>query len=93
MVLQVLAHARQVAHHADAVLAQQRRRPDPGQLQQLRRLQRAGAQQHLAPGSQRAHLAVDAVAHAAGAAALEQHGHGVGAGLHAQVGRPSAGRR
>ena len=43
MVLQVLAHAGQVAHHADAMLAQQRRRADAGQLQQLRRLQRAGA--------------------------------------------------
>ncbi|KAG0923995.1 hypothetical protein G6F32_014075 [Rhizopus arrhizus] len=75
VVLQVLADARQIPHHADAELPQQRGRPDAGQLQQLRRLQRARAQHHFAPCAQRAHLAVLPVAHDAGAAAFEQHGH------------------
>ncbi|CUI27591.1 Uncharacterised protein [Achromobacter xylosoxidans] len=97
VVLQVLAHAGQVAHHADAEAPQQRGRAHARQLQQLRRLQRAGAQDHLAAGPQRAHLAVLAVAHAAGAAALKQHRHCVRAGLDTQVGaaarRPQIGHR
>jgi len=36
MVLQVLADARQVVHHGDAVLLQQRAGSDAGELQQLR---------------------------------------------------------
>ncbi|MOA28411.1 hypothetical protein D3C78_1493520 [compost metagenome] len=49
MVLQVFTNAGQVAHHADTKLAQQRGRAHARELQQLRRLQRARAQHHLAP--------------------------------------------
>ena len=48
MVLQVLADTGQVAHDRDAVPAQQRRRADARQLQQLRRLDRAGFKQDVA---------------------------------------------
>ena len=48
VVVQVRADAGQVVHHGDAVLLQLRARADARQHQQLRRLQRAGAQQHLA---------------------------------------------
>ncbi len=44
MVLQIGAHARQVVHHVNAVLAQQRCGPDARELQQLRRVHGAGAQ-------------------------------------------------
>ena len=36
MVLQIGAHGRHVADHGDAELLQQRARPEPRQLQQLR---------------------------------------------------------
>ena len=49
MVLQVLADALERVHDRNAVLLQQRGRPDAGQLQQLRRLQRAGGEDHFAP--------------------------------------------
>jgi transposase len=45
-------------HHRDAVLLQQRARPDAGKLQQLRRVDRPAGQQHLAP---RAHLTDHAI--------------------------------
>ena len=49
MVLQVLADALERVHHGNAVLLQQRGRSNAGQLQQLRRLQRAGGKDHFAP--------------------------------------------
>ena len=48
VVLQVLAHPRQVGHHVDAEPGQQRRAAHPGQLQQLRRVDGPAAQDHLA---------------------------------------------
>ena len=47
MVLQIVADPRQFVDHRDAVLAQQIARPDPGKLQQLRRLDRAAGEQYL----------------------------------------------
>ena len=48
VVLQVFADTGQVVDHGHAVLFEQGGRPHAGQLQQLRRLQRAGAQKHFA---------------------------------------------
>ena len=53
VVLQVLADAGQIVQHLDAVFAQQRRRPDARELQQLRRADRAGGHHHRARGAQR----------------------------------------
>ncbi len=50
VILQVLADARGVEHHRNAQLAQRFPGPDARQHQHLRRLQRAGRQQHLARG-------------------------------------------
>ena len=70
----------------DAVLLQLRARADARQHQQLRRLQRAGAEQHLAPRLQLLQLAADAHLHADRAPAFEQDARGVGLGHHLQVG-------
>jgi hypothetical protein len=56
VVLQVGAHARQVAHHVNAVLAQQRRRADARQLQDLRRANAARAQDHFTLCGGRGHF-------------------------------------
>src|SRR5579875_1207707 len=48
MILQVLADAGERMHHGDTVLLQQRRRPDAGQLEQMRRADRAGGEDKLA---------------------------------------------
>ena len=48
MVLQVLADAREVVHDADAERLELGRVADPGDLQQLRRVDRAAAEDHLA---------------------------------------------
>src|SRR6185437_11191303 len=49
MVLQVLADSRQMMRGGDAVFSQRRRVADARQHQELRRLERAGGQDHLAP--------------------------------------------
>ncbi len=64
MVLQVLADARQIVHDFDAVAAQQAGRADAGELQQLRALQRARGQHHLARGAHFMRGAVLAIAQA-----------------------------
>ena len=56
VVLQVLAHAGQVGDHVDAEPAEQLGRAHAGQLQQLRRVDRAAAQDDLAPRASRAVL-------------------------------------
>ena len=48
MVLQILADARQRMDDRNAELLQQRGRADAGELQQLRRLQGAGRENHFA---------------------------------------------
>jgi hypothetical protein len=50
VVLQVAADVGRVGDDVDAVPAQQRRRADPRELQQVRRLQRAGGDDHLGVG-------------------------------------------
>ena len=91
VVLQVLADAGQVEHQRHVQVAQQRRRADAGTLQDLRRGDGPGAQQHLAAGAGLFRLAGIAaqVGHAAGAQAVEQDALGEGVGADGQV-RPLA---
>ena len=49
VVLQVAADRRQVRHHLDPVLPEQRPRPQPRELQELRAVHRPRAQHHPAP--------------------------------------------
>ncbi len=46
VILQVVSDPGRIEHHSDAVLVQQRRGPDAGQLQQLRRVVGAAGHQH-----------------------------------------------
>ena len=77
VVAQVLAHPGQVLQHLDAELPQLLRRPDAGQLQQLRRVEGACTDDHFAAG---AHLAARAAlieAHADRAPVFEQDAGGL----------------
>ena len=86
VVLQVAAHAGQRVAHGDAVALQLGAVADAGEHEQLRRVEGAGGQQHLAPGVQGLRLAVQQRLHAGGAAAIQQHAPRLRAGEHAQVG-------
>ena len=88
VILQVLADPRQIVDHYDAVLLQQLSRPDPGKLQQLRRVDRAAREQHLAPRPGSAHDPVLRIFEAYCALALEQHAVRQCADLDAQIGPP-----
>jgi hypothetical protein len=66
--------------------------PDARQHQQLRRLQRARAQQHFAAGLQRAACPALLQFDANGAAAVHQHAGHLGLGHHLQVGPLAVGR-
>ncbi|MNO89958.1 hypothetical protein D3C76_814570 [compost metagenome] len=85
VVLQVLADAGQFVAHGDAVGADLGLRADPGQHQQLRAAEGAGAQQHLAARLQLHALALDRHLHAGGALALQDDALGAGAGHHGEV--------
>ena len=85
VVLQILADARQVGDHRYALLAQQIGRPDAGKLQQLRRVDRPAAENHLGRGLGRLGLAVLDVFDAHRPLALEQDPRGQRVGLDAQV--------
>jgi hypothetical protein len=50
VVLQLGSDARQVGDHVDAQRLEQRRRSEPGELQELRRVERAGGDDDLAVG-------------------------------------------
>ena len=104
MVLQVGAHAGQVLFDLDAVLLQQRRRPDARELQDLRRADAAGAQQHLAAQPARVargqgldaltpapHFHAGAALAAVGLFFNQQLAH-LRAGPHLEVGPAKAGR-
>ena len=71
MVLQIRADARHIGDHPDAVRLQQRRGTDAGELQKLRRVERAAGEDHLAAAARRGGAAPP-VFDADGAAALEQ---------------------
>ncbi len=81
----VLAHLRLRVHQRNAEGLQQRGVAHARQLQQLRRLHRAQAQQCLAPRPHGEFLAVLAVGHADATLALEQQPRHVRAALHRQV--------
>src|SRR6266404_8907243 len=86
VILQVLAHARQRAHHVDAVGGELMLRADARQHQQLRRVDRTRAQDHLAP---RAHLVKDTAApitHTDRPPPLEQYAGGEGVRARSEVG-------
>ena len=70
--------------------------PMPGELQQLRRLQRAGGEDHFAPRRDRHVAPALAIGHAAGTAAVEQDPRRLRLGRHRQIlaaRAPGAGRR
>ena len=97
MILQILAD-RQIDHRRDPAGAQMRRRPDARQHEQLRRVERAGAQDHLAGRPRPANIA--ARPHELDpdrARALDQHAGDVDAGLDLEVApsprRPQIGPR
>ena len=71
MVLQVLADARPVGDDVDPERAEFRRRPDAGELQQLRRIDRPAAKNDLAPRANLELTPVAPVMDADGAAPLE----------------------
>ncbi len=87
VIAQILPHAGQGMHHRHADLGQPRRVPHAGDLQQLRRVDAAAAQYHVAPradGDRRA--AVGAIGHAHRAPALEHDALGQGALDQVQIG-------
>ena len=88
MVLQVLAHAWQLLHHLDAERAQFLGRPDPGQLQQLRAVDRPAGQDHLARRVHFALLAAPTIRHTLGAPVREQHAGRARMRQNAQVASP-----
>ena len=93
VILQVGADARQVVHHLDAVLLQMPGRADAGELQDLRRADRARRQHDLAAARGAPLGAVLAVAHADGAPAVEAPGRHQRLGLDVEVRPLLAGRR
>ena len=86
VVAQVGAHAGQVMRHRHAQALQQPGRADAGQLQQLGRIDGAGADDHLAPGLQLKAGAAALVAQAARDAAVQHDGADLRIGDHRQVG-------
>ena len=86
MVLQVLSDAGQMMQAFDAVLAERRGVADARQHQQLRGLERAGGDDHLAPRADLLQLLALPVFDADRALAFEQDAGGVRAGLDAQIG-------
>ena len=85
MVLERIAHARGVQHHGDAVLFQQVARPHAGQLQQLRRVERAAREDHLARRPYGMRLSALPVLDADGIGPLEQNARCQRLGLHPEV--------
>ncbi len=89
MILQISAYALTIRNDRDAVLAQQLRGADAGELQELRALDRASGEDHLACGLCDQCPAALPVLDSRGPRALEEDALGVGAGFHPQV-RPAA---
>ncbi len=84
VVLQVAADAGQLVHRVDTVAFQFLRIADPGQLQQLRRVDGAAGQDHLA-GLDGVHAALVLHLHTGGAFAVEADPVHQGPGHHRQV--------
>ena len=93
VVLQIGADTRQIVHHRHADRLQMLRRPDARDLQQMRRIDRAAAHDHLA---RRARLAIDAALaedDPGAAPALEQQARGHRLGLDRRFSRRLASAR
>ena len=90
MILQVGADAAQFMHHRHADRLQVVRRPDAGDLQQMRRVDRAAAQDDLLVGTRLDRLAALAERDADAALAFEQQFGGQRLGFDPQV-RPALG--
>ena len=86
MVLQVLAHARQIVNDVDTVTPQQITGTDARELQQLRALQRARRQDHFARRPHFADRAVLPEAHAGRPASLHDEAGGLRIGFGLQIG-------
>ena len=84
VILQVFADAGELMHQRNVEAAQQSCGPDAGDLEQLRRLQRAGAKQTRAR-ARRVLGAATTIADAAGAAPVERDPCRLRAGLDAEV--------
>jgi hypothetical protein len=85
MVRQVGADARAVRQHVDAHLDQVVGRPDAGQHQQLRAVDRAAGHDDLGAGLGAGHLTVPQVTHAGGPAAFDDDLRDQGVGEHREV--------
>ena len=88
MVDQVRADARQIVHHRNAERLQVRRRPDAGDLQDMRRVHRAARDDDLAVGAHLGEIAAAAEGDADAALALEQELAALRLGLDPEV-RPA----
>jgi hypothetical protein len=86
MVLEVAADAGAIEQHRDAGFAQPVGRADAGELEELRRTDGAGAEDHLAAGGDLVRDAAAAEADAGGLEPVEQHALGQRFGLDAEVG-------
>ena len=86
VVLEVLAHPRQVADHVDAQGAQLARRADARELQELRRVDRPAAEDHLIGLGRPGAPARPRVLDSNRPRAVEQHARGQRERLHGQVG-------
>src|SRR4051812_35006080 len=85
MIAQILPDAAQFVHHRDAELLQAIGLADAGQLEQLRRGDRARRHDDLARGTCLELLSLHAVTHADAAPALEQQALRMRAGVDAQI--------
>src|SRR5262249_6363071 len=85
MVLEILADAGQVVQGRDAMGGELLARPDAGQLQELRIVDRAGREDHLAPRHHSSRLTALAIFDADGLVSLEQDAGRERMGLDRQV--------
>ena len=86
MVAQIFADPGQRMANLDAEVSKQIRLADAGKLEQLRRIDRAGTDDHFALGPGLAALAGDPVGDADAAPVFEQQGFGISAGDDLQIG-------
>ena len=85
VVLQIRADAGKIVDDLDAVLAQVALGSDTGKLQQVRRVERAAADDHFAVRPDSTRLPVPAIAHADGAPPLEQEPFRPGSRDHGEI--------
>ena len=86
MILQIRADAGMIGNDGDAVLAQKLRGADAGELQNLRRVDRAGGEDHLARRMRDAHFAPDPIFDAFRTMTIEKNPRRQRAGFDLQIG-------